>query len=93
VVSRGNSGWWFALYIAYILKFNLKVAVIGFLSYIFIGILSVYFIWTWFYHDLSTSISFTYLATLALGGLVFVGHIFINIFLKYLLHRFKHQQQ
>jgi len=75
-------GWWLALYVGYIARFNLLSALMSSLIYIVVGVLSVWFGWEWFYKGLPESISFSYLVTLLLGAVVFCSPILINSVVK-----------
>jgi hypothetical protein len=83
------SGWWCALYVSYILSVNLRAAAFALLVYFCFGFLSVYFGWSWLYHDLPHAVSVTCTFVLLVGGLVFVSPILLNSIVRFFLKRQK----
>ena len=66
-------------------KLNSALPAIG--VYILFGLSAVIFKWQWFYHDLPSGVSITYILTLLLGGVVFASPIVVNSSVMFLRSR------
>jgi hypothetical protein len=76
-------GWWGALYCGFITNVKLPSSIVAFLIYLTVGILSVFFDWSWFYKGLPESLSIQYVITVVFGGVVFVSPILVNAMVRF----------
>ncbi len=83
------SGWWFALYIGYVRNIRIPSVLIACPLYIAVGILAIYFDWTWFYKGLPSTVSWGYVVILFFGSLFFASPILINAIVRGLSRKFR----
>lgn len=76
------SGWWCALYVGYVLKVDMKAAVIVIASAFLFGVMSFYLGWN-FYHDMPSQTSLEFIAILLVRAIIFSSPIFINALVMY----------